>query len=68
MMQQSGELLLLIPAGCFPHTGESPMQVIYQHLSTDVPAPSTLVPRGTCIAAPGLPAVIAELRSRGEKV
>ncbi|MFC1416805.1 Stk1 family PASTA domain-containing Ser/Thr kinase [Streptacidiphilus cavernicola] len=39
-----GILLFEMLTGHKPHTGDSPMQVIYQHLSTDVPAPSTLVP------------------------
>ncbi|QMU80146.1 Stk1 family PASTA domain-containing Ser/Thr kinase [Streptacidiphilus sp. PB12-B1b] len=39
-----GVMLFEMLTGAKPHTGESPMQVIYQHLSTDVPPPSTLVP------------------------
>ncbi|MHA6759302.1 Stk1 family PASTA domain-containing Ser/Thr kinase [Streptacidiphilus sp. PAMC 29251] len=39
-----GILMFEMLTGRKPYTGESPMQVIYQHLSTDVPAPSTLVP------------------------
>jgi len=39
-----GVMLFEMLTGSKPHTGESPMQVIYQHLSTDVPPPSTLTP------------------------
>jgi serine/threonine-protein kinase len=39
-----GVLLYEMLTGAKPHTGESPMQVIYQHLSTDVPPPSQRVP------------------------
>ncbi len=40
----SGVMLFEMLTGSKPHTGDSPMQVIYQHLSTDVPPPSTLAP------------------------
>jgi serine/threonine-protein kinase len=39
-----GVMLYEMLTGAKPHTGESPMQVIYQHLSVDVPPPSALVP------------------------
>ncbi|WP_370115996.1 Stk1 family PASTA domain-containing Ser/Thr kinase [Streptacidiphilus sp. MAP12-33] len=39
-----GVLLYEMLTGSKPHTGESPMHVIYQHLSTDVPPPSQRVP------------------------
>lgn len=39
-----GVMLFEMLTGSKPHTGDSPMQVIYQHLSTDVPPPSTLAP------------------------
>ncbi|MEZ0093735.1 Stk1 family PASTA domain-containing Ser/Thr kinase [Streptacidiphilus sp. EB129] len=39
-----GILLFEMLTGRKPYTGETPMQVIYQHLSADVPPPSTLVP------------------------
>ncbi|WP_075004028.1 Stk1 family PASTA domain-containing Ser/Thr kinase [Streptacidiphilus jiangxiensis] len=39
-----GVLLYEMLTGAKPHTGESPMHVIYQHLSTDVPPPSERVP------------------------
>jgi serine/threonine-protein kinase len=39
-----GVLLHEMLTGAKPHTGESPMHVIYQHLSTDVPPPSQRVP------------------------
>ncbi|WP_370064733.1 Stk1 family PASTA domain-containing Ser/Thr kinase [Streptacidiphilus sp. MAP5-3] len=39
-----GVMLYEMLTGSKPHTGESPMQVIFQHLSVDVPPPSELVP------------------------
>ncbi|MBF9071026.1 Stk1 family PASTA domain-containing Ser/Thr kinase [Streptacidiphilus fuscans] len=39
-----GVMLYEMLTGSKPHTGESPMQVIFQHLSVDVPPPSALVP------------------------
>lgn len=39
-----GVVLYEMLTGAKPHTGESPAQVIYQHLNEDVPAPSALVP------------------------
>ena len=55
-----GILLFEMLTGQKPHTGDSPMQVIYQHLSTDVPAPSTLVPG----LAPQLDAITVAAASR----
>ena len=55
-----GVMLFEMLTGSKPHTGESPMQVIYQHLSTDVPAPSTLVPG----LAPELDAITLAATSR----
>ncbi|MFI5629687.1 Stk1 family PASTA domain-containing Ser/Thr kinase [Streptomyces sp. NPDC051664] len=39
-----GVVLYEMLTGAKPHTGDSPAQVIYQHLSEDVPTPSTVVP------------------------
>ncbi|ROQ69595.1 serine/threonine-protein kinase [Streptomyces sp. 840.1] len=39
-----GVVLYEMLTGAKPHTGESPAQVIYQHLNEDIPAPSALVP------------------------
>ncbi|MFJ4967481.1 Stk1 family PASTA domain-containing Ser/Thr kinase [Streptomyces sp. NPDC088755] len=39
-----GVVLYEMLTGAKPHTGENAAQVIYQHLSTDVPAPSAVVP------------------------
>lgn len=39
-----GVVLYEMLTGTKPHTGDSPAQVIYQHLNEDVPAPSALVP------------------------
>lgn len=39
-----GVVLYEMLTGAKPHTGDSPAQVIYQHLNEDVPAPSAVVP------------------------
>jgi serine/threonine-protein kinase len=39
-----GVVLYEMLTGVKPHTGDSPAQVIYQHLNEDVPAPSAVVP------------------------
>ncbi|MFF9348660.1 Stk1 family PASTA domain-containing Ser/Thr kinase [Streptomyces sp. NPDC014734] len=39
-----GVVLYEMLTGAKPHTGDTPAQVIYQHLNEDVPAPSALVP------------------------
>lgn len=39
-----GIVLYEMLTGAKPHTGDSPAQVIYQHLNEDVPAPSAVVP------------------------
>ncbi|WP_326814258.1 Stk1 family PASTA domain-containing Ser/Thr kinase [Streptomyces sp. NBC_01763] len=39
-----GVVLYEMLTGAKPHTGESPAQVIYQHLNEDVPMPSAVVP------------------------
>ncbi|MGG8407552.1 protein kinase domain-containing protein, partial [Streptomyces sp. 12297] len=48
-----GVVLYEMLTGAKPHSGESPAQVLYQHLNADVPAPSA--------AVPGLPAGLDEL-------
>ena len=48
-----GVVLYEMLTGAKPHTGESAVQVIHQHLSADVPPPSALVP--------GLPGPVNEL-------
>lgn len=39
-----GVVLYEMLTGGKPHTGDTPAQVLYQHLNTDVPAPSAAVP------------------------
>ncbi|WP_406341726.1 Stk1 family PASTA domain-containing Ser/Thr kinase [Streptomyces sp. NBC_01578] len=39
-----GVVLYEMLTGAKPHTGDSPAQVIYQHLNEDVPTPSVVVP------------------------
>ncbi|MFD4725898.1 Stk1 family PASTA domain-containing Ser/Thr kinase [Streptomyces seoulensis] len=39
-----GVVLYEMLTGAKPHSGDSPAQVIYQHLNEDVPAPSALAP------------------------
>ncbi|MEU6060300.1 Stk1 family PASTA domain-containing Ser/Thr kinase [Streptomyces sp. NPDC047097] len=39
-----GVVLYEMLTGAKPHTGDTPAQVLYQHLNTDVPAPSGSVP------------------------
>ncbi|QWQ44101.1 Stk1 family PASTA domain-containing Ser/Thr kinase [Streptomyces sp. YPW6] len=48
-----GVVLYEILTGAKPHTGENAAQVIYQHLNSDVPAPSA--------AVPGLPVALDSL-------
>ncbi|MFJ5706853.1 Stk1 family PASTA domain-containing Ser/Thr kinase [Streptomyces sp. NPDC093105] len=48
-----GVVLYEMLTGAKPHTGDTPAQVLYQHLNTDVPAPSA--------AVPGLPLELDEL-------
>ncbi|MFC1435840.1 Stk1 family PASTA domain-containing Ser/Thr kinase [Streptacidiphilus sp. N1-3] len=55
-----GILMFEMLTGRKPYTGDSPMQVVYQHISSDVPAPSTLV-RGL---APQLDAITVAAASR----
>ncbi|MEV6328247.1 Stk1 family PASTA domain-containing Ser/Thr kinase [Streptomyces sp. NPDC051909] len=39
-----GVVLYEMLTGARPHSGDTPAQVLYQHLNTDVPAPSAAVP------------------------
>ncbi|GGY52823.1 Stk1 family PASTA domain-containing Ser/Thr kinase [Streptomyces omiyaensis] len=48
-----GVVLYEMLTGAKPHSGDTPAQVLYQHLNTDVPAPSA--------AVPGLPPELDEL-------
>ncbi|MEV0120217.1 Stk1 family PASTA domain-containing Ser/Thr kinase [Streptomyces sp. NPDC050703] len=48
-----GVLLYEMLTGAKPHSGDTPAQVLYQHLNEDVPPPSA--------AVPGLPAELDEL-------
>ncbi|GAA3056497.1 Stk1 family PASTA domain-containing Ser/Thr kinase [Streptomyces roseofulvus] len=48
-----GVVLYEMLTGAKPHAGDTPAQVLYQHLNTDVPAPSA--------AVPGLPLELDEL-------
>ncbi|MFE1483966.1 Stk1 family PASTA domain-containing Ser/Thr kinase [Streptomyces fimicarius] len=50
-----GVVLYEMLTGAKPHTGENAAQVIYQHLNSDVPAPSAVVP--------GLPVALDSLVS-----
>jgi eukaryotic-like serine/threonine-protein kinase len=52
----AGVVLFELLTGTKPHEGESPIQVAYQHVHADVPAPSGLVP--------GLPAYVDALVAR----
>jgi eukaryotic-like serine/threonine-protein kinase len=49
----AGVMLFQMITGRVPFTGDTPLSVAYQHVNTDVPAPSTL--------APGIPAAVDEL-------
>ncbi|MEU1346970.1 Stk1 family PASTA domain-containing Ser/Thr kinase [Streptomyces sp. NPDC005795] len=55
-----GVVLYEMLTGAKPHTGDSPAQVIYQHLNEDVPAPSAVVPG----LAPPLDALVASAAAR----
>ncbi|AUG76770.1 serine/threonine protein kinase [Kitasatospora sp. MMS16-BH015] len=56
----AGILLYELLTGARPHTGENPVQVIYQHLHEDVPPPS----RTTPTVAPELDAIVAAATAR----
>jgi beta-lactam-binding protein with PASTA domain/tRNA A-37 threonylcarbamoyl transferase component Bud32 len=49
----AGVMLFEMITGRVPFTGDTPLSVAYQHVNTDVPAPSTL--------APDIPAAVDEL-------
>ncbi len=55
-----GVVLYEMLTGAKPHTGDSPAQVIYQHLNEGVPAPSAVVPG----LAPGLDHLVASATAR----
>ncbi|MFD7430792.1 Stk1 family PASTA domain-containing Ser/Thr kinase [Streptomyces sp. NPDC059818] len=59
-----GVVLYEMLTGTKPHTGDSPAQVIYQHLNEDVPAPSALVPG----LAPELDELVASAAARDPEV
>ena len=49
----AGVMLFELLTGRLPFTGDTPLSVAYQHVNTDIPAPSTLVP--------GIPAAVDQL-------
>jgi eukaryotic-like serine/threonine-protein kinase len=49
----AGVMLFEMLTGRLPFTGDTPLSIAYQHVNTDVPAPSALVP--------GIPAAIDQL-------
>ncbi|WP_181160278.1 Stk1 family PASTA domain-containing Ser/Thr kinase [Streptomyces solincola] len=55
-----GVVLYEMLTGAKPHTGDTPGQVLYRHLHTDVPAPSEAVPG----LAPELDALVAAAAAR----
>ncbi|WP_406097778.1 Stk1 family PASTA domain-containing Ser/Thr kinase [Streptomyces sp. NBC_01013] len=59
-----GVVLYEMLTGTKPHTGDSPAQVIYQHLNEDVPAPSAVVPN----LAAALDALVASATARDPEV
>lgn len=59
-----GVVLYEMLTGAKPHTGDSPAQVIYQHLNEDVPAPSAVVPG----LAAGLDELVASATARDPEV
>ncbi|MEU8624023.1 Stk1 family PASTA domain-containing Ser/Thr kinase [Streptomyces sp. NPDC048669] len=59
-----GVVLYEMLTGAKPHTGDSPAQVIYQHLNEDVPAPSAIVPA----LAPELDELVASATARDPEV
>ncbi|WP_344468399.1 Stk1 family PASTA domain-containing Ser/Thr kinase [Kitasatospora kazusensis] len=56
----AGILLYEMLTGSKPHTGDSPMQVLYQHLNVDVPPPSRVAPA----VGPELDAIVATATAR----
>ncbi|MEU1230198.1 Stk1 family PASTA domain-containing Ser/Thr kinase [Streptomyces sp. NPDC005828] len=59
-----GVVLYEMLTGGKPHTGDTPAQVLYQHLNTDVPAPSATVPG----LAPELDGLVAAAAARDPEV
>ncbi|MEU8504300.1 Stk1 family PASTA domain-containing Ser/Thr kinase [Streptomyces brevispora] len=59
-----GVVLYEMLTGTKPHAGDSPAQVIYQHLNEDVPAPSAVVPG----LAPELDELVASATARDPEV
>jgi serine/threonine-protein kinase len=59
-----GVVLYEMLTGAKPHTGENAAQVIYQHLNSDVPAPSAVVP-GLPVA---LDSLVASATARNPEV
>ncbi|MFD8064272.1 Stk1 family PASTA domain-containing Ser/Thr kinase [Streptomyces cyaneofuscatus] len=59
-----GVVLYEMLTGAKPHTGENAAQVIYQHLNTDIPAPSAVVP-GLPVA---LDSLVASATARNPEV
>ena len=49
----AGVMLFELLTGRLPFTGDTPLSVAYQHVNTDIPAPSTLVP--------GIPTAVDQL-------
>ncbi|MFG2901298.1 Stk1 family PASTA domain-containing Ser/Thr kinase [Streptomyces zaomyceticus] len=59
-----GVVLYEMLTGGKPHSGDTPAQVLYQHLNTDVPAPSAAVPG----LAPELDELVAAATARNPEV
>ncbi|MEV4938662.1 Stk1 family PASTA domain-containing Ser/Thr kinase [Streptomyces zaomyceticus] len=59
-----GVVLYEMLTGGKPHSGDTPAQVLYQHLNTDVPAPSATVPG----LAPELDELVAAATARNPEV
>ncbi|GGY13096.1 Stk1 family PASTA domain-containing Ser/Thr kinase [Streptomyces tanashiensis] len=59
-----GVVLYEMLTGGKPHSGDTPAQVLYQHLNTDVPAPSAAVPG----LAPELDDLVAAATARNPEV
>ncbi|MEU7122813.1 Stk1 family PASTA domain-containing Ser/Thr kinase [Streptomyces zaomyceticus] len=59
-----GVVLYEMLTGGKPHSGDTPAQVLYQHLNTDVPAPSAAVPG----LAPELDGLVAAATARNPEV
>ncbi|MFB7559089.1 Stk1 family PASTA domain-containing Ser/Thr kinase [Streptomyces brevispora] len=59
-----GVVLYEMLTGTKPHAGDSPAQVIYQHLNEDVPAPSAVVPG----LAPELDELVVSATARDPEV